>query len=651
MHVPSILKSRWISLLALLLIVISLGVVIGNDYGMGSDENLNAVVGGRALRAMFSPEGYQLYLRTGESIGHHGPSYFMVFVAFSRFFTLIFKDWHLADGRHLTNYLTFILGVVLFYLLCLRLLPRRIALITTAVFATQPVLFGLGFINQKDTPFMVFFLASLMAGFWVTDRLGKIMGSGGVDPTSGSAIPIGQLIRQDWKAARRVWKLLLTLSITVFIVVLVDVLVFDQILAEMKHVMDLASEGIAWGPLNRLYELIAEDAQTTPVELYFEKLSWGYWVIGRMSLLLITLIANLFTAVRVLPSTMKRIFPGDWSLYLLAILAGSLLGFTISIRAIAGFVGLLVSGYWIYRYRERSIGLLLIYWVTAGVVSYETWPYLWETPLLSFVESLALHSDFRIHDVLYQGVTYPSNDLPWHFLPTLFALQITPFVTPIFLVGIYAAVRAVRRKEVDCAILLMISIWFVVPFAGTFLPGTVQFNNFRHMLFVIPPLFVFFGFGLKLIMDAVRSRWVRLLMVAVLLVPGIMGIINLHPYEYAYFNVYAGGIEGAYEDYDTEYWCTSFRKAMEYVNKNADPGATIFVSIPLYNAIPFASPDQYLTKLTGEYQDASYVIFCPHYAQSSVWAQGAKVFEVKHGSAIFAEVYEREPSTFENQME
>jgi hypothetical protein len=437
----------------------------------------------------------------------------------------------------------------------------------------------------------------------------------------------------------------------VFIVVLVDVLVFDQILDEMKHVMDLASEGIAWEPLNRLYEFIAEDAQTTPVELYFEKLSWGYWVIGRMSLLLITLIACLFTAVQALPSTMKRIFPGDWSLYLLAILAGSLLGFTISIRAIAGFVGLLVSGYWIYRFRERSIGLLLIYWVTAGVVSYETWPYLWETPLLSFVESLAFHSEFRIHDVLYRGVTFPSNDLPWHFLPTLFTLQITPFVIPILLVGIYSAVRAVRRNEVDFAILLMISIWFLVPFAGTFLPGTVQFNNFRHMLFVIPPLFVFFGFGLKLIMDAVRSRWVRLVMVTVLLVPGIMGIINLHPYEYAYFNVYAGGIEGAYEDYDTEYWCTSFRKAMKYVNDNADPGATIFVSVPLYNAIPFAGPEQYLTKLADEYQDASYVIFCPHYAQSSIWAQGTKVFEVKLGSAIFAEVYEREPSTFENQMD
>ncbi|MCH7567530.1 MAG: hypothetical protein IH787_07745 [Nitrospirae bacterium] len=639
MRLSNLLKSHWVSLGALLLIAVVVGVLIGNHYGMGADEYLNARVGGRTLTAWVSPEGYRQYLRTGDALAHHGPSYFAVFAGFSQLFTSIFTSWHLADGRHLANYLTFLLGVVFFYSLCIRLLPHRTALVTSAVFATQPVLFGLGFINQKDSPFMVFFMASIVAGFWVTDRWDKSTDSTGVEPSSETPISIWKMIRRDWRAAQAAWRPAFIFLAGVFILVLLDVLVFDTIHQRLKTVMELAYEGQAWAPINGLFALGAEDAYKTPLEAYFAKLSWGYWFIGRMLILLLALVAVLVAAKRALPSTFARVFPSKRSLYLLAILAGSFLGFTISIRPIAGFAGLLVSGYWIYRLKERSYGLLLVYWVTAGVVTYETWPYLWETPLAAFVDSLAFTVNFENHAVLFQGEKYRSYSLPWHFLPTLFTLQFTEPVMPLALVGVVSAVRAARRKDVDLAVLTLVALWFLVPFAASYLPGTVQWNGFRHMLFLIPPLFVFFGFGLKLVFDFVRSRVAQWVIILLLIAPGLRGIADLHPYEYIYFNAYAGGIEGAVGEYDLEYWCTSYRDAMEYLNQVAEPDATIFIRRPIYNAISFARPDQRLTKREVDFEKASYVLVCQRYPQDWDPANGTKVYEVRHGPAVFAEVY------------
>jgi hypothetical protein len=78
---------------------------------------------------------------------------------------------------------------------------------------------------------------------------------------------------------------------------------------------------------------------------------------------------------------------------------------------------------------------------------------------------------------------------------------------------------------------------------------------------------------------------------------------------------------------------------MEYLNQVAEPKATIFIRRPIYNAIPFARPDQVLTKREIDFEKASYVIVCQRYPQDWVWATGTKVYEVRHGPAVFAEIY------------
>ncbi len=46
------------------------------------------------------------------------------------------------------------------------------------------------------------------------------------------------------------------------------------------------------------------------------------------------------------------------------------------------------------------------------------------------------------------------------------------------------------------------------------------------------------------------------------LAPGALGIILLHPYEYTYYNSASGGMAAASRHYETDYWLTCYREAM-----------------------------------------------------------------------------------------
>jgi len=231
----------------------------------------------------------------------------------------------------------------------------------------------------------------------------------------------------------------------------------------------------------------------------------------------------------------------------------------------------------------------------------------------------------------------------------LFTLQLTEPVTPLFIVGAVSELILFIKKKGNRVFLTIVTLWFLIPFAGTYLSGTVQCNNFRHMLFLMPPLFIVVGLSLEGIAARIPIQWIRILMLIVILMPGIWGIVSLHPYEYGYFNSLIRGVEGAAGEFDVEYWCTGYRDAIEYINKVAPKGAYVFIRQPIYNALYFERPDLILTKDVNEYHLASYVVICPHYLQDSEWADGKLVYEIGHGAAIFTEVYQRKP-TGETQL-
>jgi hypothetical protein len=93
------------------------------------------------------------------------------------------------------------------------------------------------------------------------------------------------------------------------------------------------------------------------------------------------------------------------------------------------------------------------------------------------------------------------------------------------------------------------------------------YDEVRHFLFVVPPLCCLNGIVLDHVFRAGMKKAVAAALVSIALatygVFHIAGMIQLHPYEYSYYNRLIGGVYGAAQKgYLTEYWGTSYKEAV-----------------------------------------------------------------------------------------
>lgn len=109
------------------------------------------------------------------------------------------------------------------------------------------------------------------------------------------------------------------------------------------------------------------------------------------------------------------------------------------------------------------------------------------------------------------------------------------------------------------------------------------------------PFLTFFlasvALGVRMAQKSVRLRSVRILLAGLILLPGILGIIRLHPYKYIYYNSLVGGVRGAYRLYQLDYWDTFLKESLEIVNEIASPNSSVYINGPWENIWEFARED------------------------------------------------------------
>jgi hypothetical protein len=162
-------------------------------------------------------------------------------------------------------------------------------------------------------------------------------------------------------------------------------------------------------------------------------------------------------------------------------------------------------------------------------------------------------------------------DMPWTYLPTLFALKLPEIFFALGLAGtagafVYAfsgSGPAPRRAS-----FLLVALAAIIPFVFAFVTHPALYNGIRHFVFLIPPLAVLAGV-------AAAWLWTRIqplgpapaLIAAGALVAGlalpISDMVRLHPYEYTYFNWLSGGVRHARGRYMLDYWGLSFKEVLQ----------------------------------------------------------------------------------------
>jgi len=409
----AIVRSKYGVLLVGLMILVVLGLSLLQDYGTSVDEELNAYYGSLTLRA------YQTgsLLKSPGIDYFNGTFYFMVFTITSQLFRVLNPGWLATDGRHLTNFLIFLVGVYFFYRISMRLFPRGASLFLCALFASQPVLFGHAFINQKDVPLMVFFLASVELGLTAIDRLRLLPGRPvpGPEPEDPGSVP-----KEPWRrllrGLRSTWGLLAACAL-----LLVIDLWFTRFGEQLSKDL-VATAYTGGGPdwLARLFASVATDAYKTPLEAYLAKVVQGFlWI--RLASLPVVLAMALGLWRASFPENYRRSMDGWVRRWGGLIVGGAVLGMTTSIRILGPFAGLLVAIYAFARAGRRALPALVLYTTVAAVATYMTWPVLWGDPVGVFLDRAGRASSFVRHEVFLLGTEYESNNLPWHYLPTSLA--------------------------------------------------------------------------------------------------------------------------------------------------------------------------------------------------------------------------------------
>jgi len=265
------------------------------------------------------------------------------------------------------------------------------------------------------------------------------------------------------------------------------------------------------------------------------------------------------------------------------------LGLTTNIRVLGPMAAALAGLYFLTLRRSARIWWFIPYGLIAYAVMVITWPYLWEAPITKFIQVVQFMADNPTTlQVYFYGAHYRADALPLRYLPTLMFITMTEPTWPLAGLGLVMAIIGVFKKRIQWKTLLPTLGWFFIPFIYVLLRQPPMYDGFRHFLFTVPPLFVLTGIALDRISSLLKQTWLQAALILALLLPGIIPGIQLHPYQYTYYNQFVGGTGKAAMRFETDYWLTCYKEAVEKLNLSVEEPVKLFVKREFYIAAYYA---------------------------------------------------------------
>lgn len=261
------------------------------------------------------------------------------------------------------------------------------------------------------------------------------------------------------------------------------------------------------------------------------------------------------------------------------------LGLAIALAISVRIGGVLVIAYlgmfWLIElwrikgFGTKVFGRSLKHIVVAGIIGWIGaclwWPYALEDIIGHPMEAIKVMSAYPLRiATLFEGVKVPTVEIPAHYLPRWISIGMPLFI----LIGFIGAVALLYKwtKNSKHSYYLLLIFATVFPIFYIIYKKSVVYDGMRHILFVLPLMVVlaalFYDYLLQLFAAKKTIQYavagVTLVLVAL---PARFMFAN-HPNEYTYFNELAGGIKGAYGEYETDYYFNSMKGALDWLVEN-----------------------------------------------------------------------------------
>lgn len=295
------------------------------------------------------------------------------------------------------------------------------------------------------------------------------------------------------------------------------------------------------------------------------------------------------------------------------ILCGLAIGSCLSTRiaglVLFGYLGVIVFRNLILLYKNKTeLRSHLIGWLSrfpaiiiiAYAILIPLWPGIHKSPFGASTAILEkLHSVSNSIPLYYQGQAYTEGQVP-----PFYVFGITWVTTPVFIlslvaIGALATLARLRRESAFRDFFLnrsaLLAFVLIFPFLYITVKQPYIHNGSRHLLFALPALAIGAAASLIWIRNAIIAHFPRYHYLPYLAVFGFaitqaLWMFSYHPYQYIYFNRFAGGLQKARYNYEFEYWFTANREAfvtlVEKLESTNDPRLAGDSSIALLVAGP-----------------------------------------------------------------
>lgn len=211
-------------------------------------------------------------------------------------------------------------------------------------------------------------------------------------------------------------------------------------------------------------------------------------------------------------------------------------------------------------------GLLLM----AGVVAF--WPTLWRHPVQELLNAVTTMSAFPWdYQVLFRGQFLASGQVPWFYLPWWMIITTPLFQLMLMVVG--AVVWLVATRQMRFHLRLAVVMWALVPLVVIIAKGAVVYDGWRHVFFIYPALIIFAVAGVRFIIQKLEVYVPSLAIWMLMLMPlgaTLHWVVRNHPNQQVFFNAVA--VEGAWQQYEMDYWGGSYRQALEWLVRHQPDG-------------------------------------------------------------------------------
>ncbi|MGB7875444.1 MAG: hypothetical protein WBL25_13755 [Anaerolineales bacterium] len=623
------------------------GLFLVRDMGMSYDEPNYYLYAQNTVDAYRSFFGLAYTPVFGpDDLPNYGPAFIIFPELVTRLLELLSLNIFVADIWHFSYFIIFQLGGLCLYLLARRWYSLWAAWGVLLLYTFQPVLWGHGFMNPKDIPFMAFYLFTLWSGLSMADSFGAREADSLSSPR----------LEQKWMSIiaekhPQSIKLFKVETYTFFIFLCIAALTFPlrTLVAKFVTFLYTADPGSSAG---RWFSSIAPQAASVPVEKYISRaqslLSWIEFI--PLFMIAFVLVIHFITiSLRTKNTTAQKPIEEDHrdqshrfkraDLYAAfrspkVVFAGLLLGLTISIRVLGPWPGIIVIFYLALTLRWRALSVIVPYLFYAGIATFFTWPNLWPDPVGRLIDSLLLMSNFPWPGrTLFNGRLYEPDGHPISYLPVLLNIQLTEVLVVLIYLGTFLLFWLLIRKRLKLDLQLVLVMGAILPLIGLIASNATMYDNFRQVLFIIPPLILIAGLALDMIFSVTKPIAIRILMLIALAFPGIYAGVQLHPYEYIYYNSFVGGVQGASGNYELDYWRTVFSEMTLHLNEVAAPDSKVVVGGFNKTVFPYARSDILVHK-NGENAELmrggyDYAILSTHHNADRLYPDAKIIFSVE----------------------